>query len=79
MPTELISSVDLTITDPRPPDCKCLHQSRDTRRDSWARRIIVRHSNAGVSDLDKDPYKLQGRTPALEDILRLGGIDPEWL
>ena len=40
---------------------------------------MIRHINAGASELDMAYIGLAGRTPALEDSLHLGGIDPEWL
>ena len=41
-------------------------------------RFMIGHINAGASD-GIGPIGLAGRTPALEDSLYLGGIDPEWL
>ena len=41
--------------------------------------MMVGHTNAGASDLDRASIGLLGSTPALEDSLHLGGIDLEWL
>ena len=37
--------------------------------------MMVGHTNAEASDLDRASIDLIGRTPALEDSLHLGGID----
>ena len=39
--------------------------------------MMVGHTNAGASDLDRASIGLLGSTPALEDSLHLGGIDLE--
>ena len=41
--------------------------------------MMVRHTNAGASDLDRALYSQLGSIPALEDSLYLSGIDLEWL
>ena len=41
--------------------------------------MMVGHTNAGASDLDRASVGLLGSTLALEDSLYLGGIDLEWL
>ena len=41
--------------------------------------MMVGHTNAEASDLDRAYIGLAGRGPALEDSLYLDGIDLEWL
>ena len=41
--------------------------------------IMVRHPNAGASDLDRASIGLLGNTSALKNSLYLGDIDLEWL
>ena len=41
--------------------------------------MMIGHTNAGASNLDRASVGLAGRTPSARNSLHLGGIDLEWL